>query len=220
MTRRKKKIIDKILKTVISICFILVVCFFGVHKYNDYLQELEDLKVIQEIEKNLNYNNSIFEEVIPDNSSEQHNVERIVINSKDLLISNTSYIGVIEIPQLGVKKPIIQGITRKAIASKVGWEPHSTMPGNGGNVALAAHNSSSYFGRIHSLSNGDKIIVTTKDGVFTYKVFDKFKVHKSEIWIYDKISNYEETITLITCVYPDNNYRWIVRGELINIEDL
>lgn len=218
MTRKKKKIINKITKYIFIIISIGVVfCYFS-RQYKDYLQELEDLKIVQELEKELNYNNNIFEEIIPENPAES--VERIVINSKDLLISNTNYIGVIEMPTLGIKKPIIEGITKQAIASKVGWEPHSSMPGNGGNVALAAHNAANYFGKIRYLNNGDKIIVTTRDGVFTYKVFDKFKVHKTEVWIYNKLDNYEETVTLITCSYPDSENRWIVRGELINIEEL
>lgn len=218
MTRKTKNKINKLIKILFILIFLLIVTFFILREKKDYDQEIKDMRVVAEIQNILNTDLTIYEENIPEETNES--ITRLEVSSKDLLISNINYIGVIEIPNLGVKKPIVQGVTRKDIATKVGWEPHTPMPGHGGNVVLAAHNASNYFGRIFNLSNGNLIIVTTKEGVFTYKVFDKFKVHKSEIWVYNELEQYDETITLITCYYPDNNYRWIVRGELIKKEDL
>lgn len=219
MTRKKRNKINTFIKVIFILIFLIVSGLYFYRQYSDYKHDLEDLRIAEEIERLLNDNIEIYEEIIPEVNTQSTPVERIVINSKDLLISNDKYIGVVELPSFGIKKPIVAGITKKDIASKVGWEPHSSMPGKGGNVVLAAHNSSNYFGKISGLSNGGKIIVTTRDGVFTYKVFDKFKVHKSEVWVYDKLPDKEETVTLITCVYPNNQYRWIVRGELISVED-
>lgn len=218
MTKKIKKRFSYIFKLIIIILLIFVASNYVYKNYKDYNKEIEDAKTVAKIKDLLDTNIDIYEENIPEDSNES--ITRLEVNSKDLLVSNVSYIGVIELPTLGIKKPIIPGITKKDIASKVGWETHSAMPGNGGNVALAAHNDVNYFGLISNLNNNNNIVITTKDGIFTYKVFDKFKVHKTEIWVYDTLPNYEETVTLITCVYPDSNYRWIVRGELINKENL
>ena len=47
-----------------------------------------------------------------------------------------------------------------------------------GNVCLAAHNrgTNSYFGKIHTLSIGDSITLTTKEGTRTYSVTSVEKV--------------------------------------------
>lgn len=219
MTKKNKRRLRFFIKIVFSLIFLGVLASFILREYKDYRQEIKDALVVQEIQSYLNTEVVMYEEVIPE-ETQTSEPTRVEISSKDLLISNVSYIGVVELPSLGVKKPIISGVTRKDIATKVGWEPHSSMPGEEGNVVLAAHNASNYFGRIYSLSNGSEIIITTKDGVFTYRVFDKFKVHKKEVWVYNKPQDYKETVTLITCVYPDNNYRWIVRGELVKTEKL
>lgn len=218
MPRKQKRKCISFIKITFVFVFIFVFGLYLERLYKDYKQDLEDAKITAELQNLLNTNITIYEEVIPEETN--GSITRLEVSSKDLLVSNVSYIGVVEIPSLGIKKPIVEGVTKKDIASKVGWETHSSMPGNGGNVVLAAHNASNFFGNIYQLTNGKEIIVTTKEGIFTYKVFDKFKVYKNEVWVYNKLDNYNETVTLITCNYPDTNYRWIVRGELIKIDKL
>lgn len=218
MTRKYKKRILLIAKIIIVFLLLGVIYAFGYKTYKDYKQEIEDAEITIKLQTLLNTNIKLYEEIIPEDSTET--ITRLEVSNNDLLVANVEYIGVVEIPSIGIKKPVVQGITRKDIASKVGWETHSATPGMGGNVVLAAHNAANYFGNIYQLSNNDNIIVTTRNGIYTYKVFDKFKVHKTEVWVYNELKEYTETITLITCVYPDNNYRWIIRGELIKKESL
>lgn len=211
MTRKTRKKLDNIINCLIIIVIVVILAFFVNKTYNEYLLEKEDLKITEELEQLLSNDLTLYEEYLPEETS-----ERITIlgpTNEDMLVSNISYFGIIEIPKYSIRKPIVNGTTRKDIANKVGYDNHSGIPGKKGNVVLAAHNAWNFFGRINGMKNGDIIRLTTRDGRFTYKVFDVFKVHKSETWVYNEIEGHEKMITLITCVYPDSNYRWIVRGQ-------
>lgn len=213
MTRKMKSKFSKIIDIIILIIIITILAIFSIKTYNDYKVEKEDARVAEELEYLLKNDLTLYEEVLPEESNE--NITVLEPTNEDILIANVSYVGIFEIPSLDVRKAIVNGTTRKDIANKIGYDTHTGVPGKKGNVVLAAHNSWNFFGRISKLNSGDLLYLTNRDGKFTYKVFSVFKVHKSETWVYNEVEGHEKTITLITCVYPDNNYRWIVRGELV-----
>ena len=127
--------------------------------------------------------------------------------TSDLYYRNGS-LGRLEIPSLDLSVRIYQGTDSKTLAKGVGhFEDTSIWEGN---VCLAAHNrgANSYFGQIHTLDIGDKIILTTKLGTRTYKVTDVFKV--SETDRSGLADSGENMLTLYTCVRNQRDQRWCV----------
>ncbi len=129
--------------------------------------------------------------------------------TSDLYYSDGS-LGKLQIPSLGVSARIVQGTDKAALAKGIGhFEDTSIWNGN---VCLASHNrgSSTYFGKIHTLSEGDTIILTTQLGTRTYSVTSVKKV--SETDNSDTASTAGNQITLYTCVQNESEYRWCVTG--------
>ena len=112
------------------------------------------------------------------------------------------------IPSIGLSVRIYEGTDSKTLARGAGhFEDTSIWDGN---VCLAAHNrgANSYFGQIHTLDIGDKIILTTKLGTRTYKVTDVSKV--SETDRSGLADSGENMLTLYTCVRNQRDQRWCV----------
>lgn len=215
MTRKNRNTVSKIVNILTLLVIIIVLSLFAFKTYQDYQLDKEDERIAAELENLLMNDLQLYEEVLPEDEVSDTGIIVLPASNEDLLIANVSYVGIIEIPALNLRKAIVNGTTRKDIANKVGYDTHTAKPGSIGNTVLAAHNANNFFGRIHKLSNGDSIIVTTRDGKFTYKVFDIFRVHKSEVWVYNAVSGHDKIVTLITCYTPNIDYRWIVRGELV-----
>ena len=70
--------------------------------------------------------------------------------------------------------------------------------------------ANSYFGEIHTLENGDRITLTTKEGTRTYSVTSVSKISETDNSMLESTS--ENCITLFTCVQNQPSYRWCVRG--------
>lgn len=127
--------------------------------------------------------------------------------TSDLYYKNGS-LGRLEIPTLDLNVRIYQGTDSKTLAKGVGHFENTSIWN--GNVCLASHNrgTNSYFGQIHTLDIGDKIILTTKLGTRTYKVTDVFKV--SETDRSGLADSGENMLTLYTCVRNQRDQRWCV----------
>ena len=129
--------------------------------------------------------------------------------TSDLYYSDGS-LGKLQIPSLGVNARIVQGTDKAALAKGIGhFEDTSIWNGN---VCLASHNrgSSTYFSKIHTLNEGDTIILTTQLGTRTYYVTNIKKV--SETDNSDTAATAGNQITLYTCVQNESEYRWCVTG--------
>ncbi|GHV09990.1 hypothetical protein FACS1894217_15100 [Clostridia bacterium] len=77
-----------------------------------------------------------------------------------------------------------------------------------GNIALASHNRSGYFGWLKDAKVGDKLTYTTRYGTRTYEVISKTQVDE-----YDNTGlgySAANTLTLFTCVENVSNLRWCV----------
>lgn len=82
--------------------------------------------------------------------------------------------GVLYIQRLGDQwqRPIARGVEKKPVLDHIGfgWYPDTNMPGQVGNFAVAAHRGGqgSSLRYVDSLTVGDKMVVETKDGWYTY----------------------------------------------------
>ena len=129
-------------------------------------------------------------------------------------------VAIIEIPSIKLKQPVVEGITEDVIKYFLGKFPESSMPGEVGNFAVAGHRVSDFtdaFINLYKVKTGDKVIVTTIDGRYTYEVDNSFIVDPEQVEVLEK-ADYEK-ITLITCTIGSKR-RVIVTGRLIEKEEL
>ena len=135
-------------------------------------------------------------------------------------INGYTPIAIMEIPSIKLKQPVVDGITEDVIKYFLGRFPNSAMPGEVGNFAVAGHRVSDFtdaFINLYKVKVGDKVIVTTKDGIYTYEVDSSFIVDPDQVEVLDD-ADYEK-MTLITCTIGSKR-RVIVTGKLIGREDL
>lgn len=143
--------------------------------------------------------------------SESENASYTAVTS-DLYYSG-GYLGTLEIPAQGLNVKIYQGTDESQLAKGAGHFTNTSIWD--GNVAVAGHNRgvNCYFGNIHTLDNGDRIILTTKLGTRTYAVTGVFKVEETDRSMLSAVA--ENCITLFTCVRNERAFRWCVRAEEI-----
>ncbi|MGW2861586.1 class E sortase [Streptomyces sp. NPDC001205] len=139
---------------------------------------------------------------------------------------------VIRIPRISVTAPVAQGISKAGVLDKgyVGHYVQSAQPGQAGNFALAGHRNThgEPFRHIDELERGDRLIVETRDTVFTYAVDSTLPqtsardggtiaaIPRSDVkpsYGYSEPGHY---ITLTTCT-PEftSTYRLVVWGKLV-----
>ena len=118
----------------------------------------------------------------------------------------------LEIPKINLKANISEGTTKEVMEDYIGHFEETTK--ENGNVGLAAHNrgyKNNYFQRIKELKEGDSIFYTYKGETKEYLV-TKHVIIKDTDWTY--LENTEKnTITLITCVENEPEYRRCIQGE-------
>lgn len=123
-------------------------------------------------------------------------------------------IGRLDIPRLGVSAIVRKGVDDRTLRRAVGHLPETALPGDAGNVALAAHRDT-FFGPLQWAREGDRIRLRTPDGDFNYVVRETSIVEPTDLSVLAPTSG--ATLTLITC-YPFNYVgpapqRFIVRAE-------
>ncbi len=81
-------------------------------------------------------------------------------------------VGLLQIPRIGVDKVIVEGTSTTDLRQGPGHYLGTPLPGQQGNAAIAGHRTTygAPFYNLNELSTGDPLIVTTTQGVFTYKV--------------------------------------------------
>jgi len=147
----------------------------------------------------------------PADISSDSNLNRFTL--PDGLFCEDGSIGTLSIPKLNVTVIVYEEENLDNLAKGAGhfkstscWE---------GNVGFAAHNRGQvgYFGQIHTLLNGDKIVYTTKLGTRTYEVYFVGQINETD---YSKLGRTDENIvTLITCVNDRPELRWCVQAKEI-----
>ncbi len=131
-------------------------------------------------------------------------------------MSRSGLIGRIEIPRLGVSAMVAEGTSTRVLRRAVGHLSETSLPGEPGNVALAGHRDS-FFRRLSGVREGDRVRITTPDGVHEYSVESHRVVGPKDMDVL--ASSPTPTLTLITC-FPFNYIgpapeRFVVRARQI-----
>lgn len=129
--------------------------------------------------------------------------------TEDSYYSNGS-LGTLKIPAIDLTVKIYQGTGSDTLKKGAGHFTNTSIWN--GNACFAAHNrgANSYFGEIHTLENGDRITLTTKEGTRMYAVTSVAKISETDNSMLESTS--ENCITLFTCVRDQREYRWCVRA--------
>ena len=77
----------------------------------------------------------------------------------------TGRIGHMDIPRLGLRAAVVEGIASKDLRLGVGHVPLTAFPGEPDNAAFAAHRDT-HFRKLRRVEKGDSIRIATTEGVF------------------------------------------------------
>ncbi|CAM5454139.1 class E sortase [Kitasatospora aureofaciens] len=135
---------------------------------------------------------------------------------------------IIYLPKLGLKFPIAEGTSKSAVLDKglVGHYTGTAMPGDqSGNFALAAHRNThgEPFRYINELGKGDKVVVETAFGYYTYELTGGIpQTSPNNVSVIKPVPNGSgytgpgRYITLTTCT-PEftSKFRLILFGKLV-----
>ena len=121
----------------------------------------------------------------------------------------------IQIPDIGVDAPIVEGDNWESLKQGSGHHLGSANPGESGNCVISAHND--IFGEIFrdlpDLDLGDEVFVHTVSQVYRYVVIQKRIIEPTEVSVMHPTSS--PVLTLISCYpYGIDTHRIVVIGEL------
>lgn len=121
--------------------------------------------------------------------------------------------GILEIPALKLKAPVLQGLTDAVLNIAVGHDPSSPWPGSAGESVVEAHDVS-YFSAIDSLRKGDRVIWRDACHEWTYEVIAT-EISTPGTLLYPPKMN--KGLALITC-YPTNALFWTPERYIVETE--
>ncbi len=110
-------------------------------------------------------------------------------------------VGIIEIPKINIKYPILSETTTESLLVSVTkfWGADINKIGN---VTIAGHNnfSGTMFGKTKKLEEGDIIKLTDLNNeTLDYKVFQKYKIDPNDVTCVESVEKGTKEVTLITC---------------------
>jgi sortase A len=120
------------------------------------------------------------------------------IENPPLKVVPGSLLGRIEIRSIGLTAMIIEGIDGNTLRVAVGHIPGTAIPGQHGNIGLAAHRDT-FFRGLRKIHKDDEIILTTLQGSFRYVVDSTRVVEPDDIKVLAATTG--NFLTLVTC-YP------------------
>jgi LPXTG-site transpeptidase (sortase) family protein len=165
---------------------------------------------------NKNKINYVYEEYSNDNTqnrldTENNNIESDSTDNLMLHIDGENVLGVIKIDKINFEGLIYEGTSMQTLSKGVGH--FENTPYIDGNVCLAAHNSNSYWAKLHTLSVGDKIHYTCFLGTKEYEVSNISKISETD---WSSLKNTDTNVlTLITCVKGQKDLRLCVQAKEI-----
>lgn len=107
-------------------------------------------------------------------------------------------VGTLSIPAMGRNFPIIEGTDTAQLKQGVGHFSGSDLPGMNGNCVLSGHRDTVFTG-LGKLKIGDRFVVETAAGTFTYAIKRIRIVHKDDLTV---IVPTDHAVLTVTTCYP------------------
>lgn len=212
------------LTVILIIIVIAIVIGAGALLYNYVIKphnkEKETAQAIEEFDKTIEEENNNQEE----NSNEEINLDDFAnsieqsktsgtTGSKKVYYQDFVMIGYIRIPKTGVKLPILEETTPKALETSVAvLYPSNAQLNEPGNIVIIGHNyrNGKLFSNNKKLAVGDKVIIKDATGrELTYTIYQKFEAESNDASFYSRNTNGIPEITLSTCT-DDGKKRIII----------
>ena len=100
-------------------------------------------------------------------------------------------VAILRVPALGVEVPVVSGTSDAALARGAGWYSGTVVPGEVGNLGLAAHGRPwGPLAGLETLQPGAEVVVETREATFTY-VLDNAPatalVANTDFWVLDPV---------------------------------
>ena len=124
------------------------------------------------------------------------------------------------VPDIELETYAVQGWDEAALKRGPGHDPNSALPGQG-NCVLAGHRNiyGSYFYKVDQLLPGAPIVLSNRDGKFTYTTGRVFTTTDTDYSIMAQPAPGQTPIlTLITCTMPHTSNRIVVQAVLSSVE--
>lgn len=135
-----------------------------------------------------------------------------------------SVIGRVSIGRLNLSAMVRQGVSEKTLSEAVGHVPSTSLPGQAGNFAIAAHRDTLFRG-LKDIKMGDIVTFQSETGQYDYKVVATEIVKPTDVSVLRPdggglIHAPGSLLTMITC-YPfyyvgSAPRRFIVEAQLVN----
>ncbi|HEY1831040.1 MAG TPA: class E sortase [Acidimicrobiales bacterium] len=108
-------------------------------------------------------------------------------------------VGVIRIPKIGINQVVVEGTNTNDLRKGPGHYIGTPMPGQFGNAAIAGHRTTygHPFYNLDSIKPGDKIVLTTIQGIFVYDAVKQQVVSPSNTAVLK--NEFGAYLTLTTC---------------------
>ena len=158
---------------------------------------------------------SEFEQTLGDDYDEETDVEEeqtSISKEDEAILKEGGVIGIIEIPGLDIRYPVMEGTTSKVLNAGIGHIEETAGIGESGNCVLCGHNGSRYgtfFTPLSQISIGDEVMITDKNGLkHIYEVIETEVVNPYDNSI--KTQGTEKELTLFTCSQK-GTMRFVVR---------
>ena len=185
----KKKIYNFII-LVLVIALIVVLAMIIIKYGGNYKNEKEVSATLTTLEQELENRSSEDEEEILDVEYKGYKIE-----------------GIIEIPKINIKYPIINQTNEETMKLSVTkfWGPQANEIGN---YTVAGHNNKdgTMFGKTKYLQIGDKIKLTNlKNKTIEYEIFKIYSIDPDDVSCVESVENGTREITLITCTNGHKN---------------
>jgi len=158
---------------------------------------------------------SEFEQTLEDDYDEETDVEEeqtSISKEDEAILKEGGVIGIIEIPGLDIRYPVMEGTTSKVLNAGIGHIEETAGIGESGNCVLCGHNGSRYgtfFTPLSQISIGEEVMITDKNGLkHIYEVTEPEVVNPYDNSI--KTQGDEKELTLFTCSQK-GTMRFVVR---------
>ena len=184
-----KKIYNLII-AVLVVALIVVVTMIVIRYGGNYLNEKEVSASLTTIEDEIEKAKTTNSDSLPDVEFKGYKIE-----------------GIIEIPKINIKYPIIDHTDEKTMMVSISkfWGPQANEIGN---YTVAGHNNrdGTMFGNTKRLQIGDKIKITDLKGkTIEYEIFKIYSILPDDVSCVESVEANTREVTLITCTNGHKN---------------
>jgi sortase A len=175
---------------------------FGYAGYHLFSQKIKEDKALEEAKEVVN----------------TFKINDTTTNSVFYRYTQGDVVGILNIPKLNKKLPIIEGTEEAELEKGVGHYSDTKLPGQKDRIFLAGHRDT-VFKRMGEIEIGDTLSIQMESGTYQYKVFETIIVKESDLSVLQPTSP-DEVLTLSTC-YPfeylsSTEERYIINARRMN----